>query len=89
MHTYNSILRGVQMLAWPRYMSDLAKNLICKFCRRDPTQRLGYGRIDDARNDPWFNLFDFESFRNHTMLPPILPKVILCFMKINFFYKNT
>ena len=75
MHTYNSILKGVQLLAWPRFMSDNARSLICKFCRRDPSQRLGYGRIEDARQDPWFRGFDFVSFRNHTMRPPIRPKV--------------
>lgn len=41
------------MLAWPRYMGDNARSLICKFCRRDPTQRLGYGRIEEARQDIW------------------------------------
>uniref|UniRef100_A0A914IAA0 Protein kinase domain-containing protein n=1 Tax=Globodera rostochiensis TaxID=31243 RepID=A0A914IAA0_GLORO len=75
MHTYNSILRGVQLLAWPRYMGDNARNLICKFCRRDPTQRLGYGRIEDARQDIWFKGFDFTSFRRQTMRPPIRPKI--------------
>ncbi|KAI1714535.1 protein kinase domain-containing protein [Ditylenchus destructor] len=75
MHTYNSILKGVQMLSWPRFMTETAKALICKFCRRDPTQRLGYGRIEDARRDPWFNGFDFVAFRNHTMRAPIRPKV--------------
>lgn len=75
MHTYNSILKGVQSLVWPRYMSETAKTLICKFCRRDPSQRLGYGRIDDVRRDPWFQGFDFISFRNHIMRPPIRPKI--------------
>ncbi|KAI6239583.1 CGMP-dependent protein kinase [Aphelenchoides fujianensis] len=75
MHVYNSILKGMQALAWPKYMSEQAKTLICKFCRKDPTQRLGYGRIDDARQDAWFSGFDFVSFRNHTMRPPIRPKV--------------
>lgn len=56
-------------------MSEQAKTLICKFCRNDPTQRLGYGRIDDARRDPWFQGFDFVAFRKHTMRPPIRPKV--------------
>lgn len=64
------------MLAWPRYMSESVKTLIGKFCRRDPAQRLGYGRIEDARRDPWFQGFDFVSFRNHTMRAPIRPKVI-------------
>ena len=75
MYTYNSILKGVQSLAWPKYFSESAKSLICKFCRREPAQRLGYGRIEDARRDPWFQGFDFVSFRNHTMRPPIKPKL--------------
>lgn len=75
MHTYNSILKGVQALAWPRYMSDSSKNLICKLCRNDPNQRLGYGRIDDIRRDVFFTGFDFQSFRSHRMKPPIRPKV--------------
>jgi cGMP-dependent protein kinase len=75
MFTYNSILKGVQSLAWPKYFSESAKSLICKFCRREPAQRLGYGRIEDARRDPWFQGFDFVSFRNHTMRPPIKPKL--------------
>lgn len=77
MHTYNSILKGVQSLAWPKYMSESAKTLICKFCRNDPTQRLGYGRIEDARRDQWFQGFDFIAFRKRTMRPPIKPKVCL------------
>uniref|UniRef100_A0AC34F5R6 cGMP-dependent protein kinase n=1 Tax=Panagrolaimus sp. ES5 TaxID=591445 RepID=A0AC34F5R6_9BILA len=75
MFTYNSILKGVQSLAWPKYFSESAKSLICKFCRREPAQRLGYGRIEDARRDPWFQGFDFVAFRNHTMRPPIKPKL--------------
>lgn len=62
-------------------MSEQAKTLICKFCRNDPTQRLGFGRIEDARRDPWFQGFDFVSFRKHTMRPPIRPKV--CFYQLN------
>uniref|UniRef100_A0A915DWC4 cGMP-dependent protein kinase n=1 Tax=Ditylenchus dipsaci TaxID=166011 RepID=A0A915DWC4_9BILA len=58
-----------------RYMTETAKSLICKFCRRDPTQRLGYGRIEDARRDQWFTTFDFVAFRNHSMRAPIRPKV--------------
>ena len=76
MYTYNSILKGIQSLAWPKYFSDNAKSLICKFCRKEPTQRLGYGRIEDARRDSWFQNFDFVAFRNHSMRPPIKPKVL-------------
>jgi len=76
MHTYNSILRGVQCLAYPRHMTDAAKQLICRLCRRDPQQRLGsYGRMDELRGDAWFKNFDYTAFRTHAMRPPIKPKV--------------
>lgn len=78
MYTYNAILKGVEALLWPKFMSPEAISLICKFCRREPTERLGYGCMDDARHDPWFKDFDFVSFRNQTMRPPIKPKVKIC-----------
>ncbi|KAF7633881.1 hypothetical protein Mgra_00006743 [Meloidogyne graminicola] len=60
MLTYGSIIKGVQTLTFPRYISDNARLLIFKLCRKKSTQRIG---------------FDFISFRNHSMRPPIRPKV--------------
>lgn len=79
MVTYNAILRGVGSLIWPKYLSDDAVNLIFNFCRRDPHQRLGYGRMDSIREDPWFNLFDFDAFRSFKMRPPFIPNVSIKF----------
>ncbi|KAH7700172.1 cGMP-dependent protein kinase, partial [Aphelenchoides avenae] len=70
MQTYNWILKGAGSLIWPRHVTQVAKLLICKFCRRDPSQRIGF---DAARVDPWFQSFDFAAFRDLTMPPPIRP----------------
>nr|CAD2166166.1 unnamed protein product [Meloidogyne enterolobii] len=76
MLTYGAIIKGVQNLSWPRYISDNSRLLIFKLCRKNATQRLGYGHFDDLRKDIWFEGFDFTSFRNHSMRPPIRPKVL-------------
>lgn len=70
---YDAVLRGVEHLTWPKYLSHDAVTLICKLCRQNPSQRLGYRRIDQIRCDPWFNEFDFFAFRNSRMRPPIIP----------------
>ncbi|VDM29435.1 unnamed protein product [Toxocara canis] len=72
---YNAILRGVESLVWPKYLSEDAVNLIFNFCRAEPHRRLGYGRIEDAREAPWFSLFDFDAFRTFRMQPPFIPTV--------------
>uniref|UniRef100_A0A915N1T2 cGMP-dependent protein kinase n=1 Tax=Meloidogyne javanica TaxID=6303 RepID=A0A915N1T2_MELJA len=74
--SYGAIIKGVQNLSWPRYISDNSRLLIFKLCRKNATQRLGYGHFDDLRKDIWFEGFDFTSFRNHSMRPPIRPKVL-------------
>lgn len=56
-------------------MSEKAKQLVGRLCRRNPTERIGYSRMDELRRDPWFAGFDFAKFRAHTMRPPIRPKV--------------
>ncbi|KAK0400089.1 hypothetical protein QR680_003350 [Steinernema hermaphroditum] len=73
--TYNAVLKGIDSLSWPGYFSSEATDLICQFCQREPSHRLGYGRIDNARKHSWFRGFDFVAFRDRTMMPPIIPKV--------------
>jgi len=49
--TYNIILKGIDAIEYPRYVSRAAISLIKKLCRDSPTERLGYQRngIDDIR----------------------------------------
>lgn len=42
MKTYNIILRGMDVMEFPRKVSKNAGNLIRRLCRDSPTERLGY-----------------------------------------------
>lgn len=79
MHCYNLILKGVQNICYPKYMTEEARSLILRLGRREATQRLGYADMDDVRCDEWFTCgdeeFDWVAFRDRTMRPPIRPKV--------------
>ena len=44
MKTYNIILKGIDMIPFPRMISRHANNLIKKLCRESPAERLGYGK---------------------------------------------
>ncbi|VDK64252.1 unnamed protein product [Anisakis simplex] len=75
MSTYNAILRGIESLVWPKYLSQDAITLIFNLCRKEPHQRLGYNRMQDVREASWYSMFDFEAFRSLKMKPPIIPNV--------------
>jgi serine/threonine protein kinase len=49
--TYNLILKGIDAIEYPRFVSRSAVSLIKKLCRDSPADRLGYQRngIDDIR----------------------------------------
>lgn len=51
MKTYNIILKGIDMVDFPRHMSRNAVSLIKKLCRDVPAERLGYqrGGIQDIK----------------------------------------
>ena len=42
MKTYNIILKGMDMIEFPRKITRNAGNMIKKLCRDNPTERLGY-----------------------------------------------
>ena len=51
MRTYNIILKGIDIIEFPRHISRDAINLIRKLCRDNPAERLGYqkGGIEDIK----------------------------------------
>lgn len=73
MKTYNIILKGIDMVDFPKHMSRSAVTVIKKLCRDVPAERLGYqkGGVQDIKKSKWFQGFDWDGLANRTLLPPI------------------
>ncbi|XP_052263160.1 cGMP-dependent protein kinase 1-like isoform X1 [Dreissena polymorpha] len=76
MRTYNIILKGIDVIEFPKKISRNAHVLIKKLCRDNPTERLGYGKngIIDIKKNKWFQGFDWTGLANRAMVPPLVPK---------------
>lgn len=77
MKTYKIILKGIDALGFPNYISRNAVSLMRRLCRDNPSERLGYqkGGFADIKKHKWFQGFDWDGLRNRTLVPPIVPKV--------------
>ncbi|XP_078732875.1 cGMP-dependent protein kinase 1-like isoform X1 [Lampetra fluviatilis] len=77
MKTYNIILRGIDMVEFPKRIPKNAAILIKKLCRDNPTERLGNMKngVRDIQKHKWFEGFNWEGLRKGTLTPPIIPKV--------------
>ena len=58
MKIYNIILRGIEQIEFPRHVTKTALAIIRKFCRENPTERLGYQK--DGINDIKKHRYDFK-----------------------------
>ncbi|XP_067857473.1 cGMP-dependent protein kinase 1-like isoform X2 [Heptranchias perlo] len=77
MKTYNIILRGIDMIEFPKKITKNAGTLIKKLCRDNPSERLGNQKnsVKDIQKHKWFEGFNFEGLRKGTLTPPIVPSV--------------
>ncbi|XP_043597659.1 cGMP-dependent protein kinase, isozyme 2 forms cD5/T2 isoform X3 [Bombus pyrosoma] len=77
MKTYNIILKGIDVIEFPRSITRNATALIKKLCRDNPAERLGYqkGGISEIQKHKWFDGFNWEGLRSRTLAPPIMPRV--------------
>ncbi|XP_028990296.1 cGMP-dependent protein kinase 1 isoform X2 [Betta splendens] len=77
MKTYNVILRGIDMIEFPKKITKNAGNLIKKLCRDNPSERLGNLKngVKDIQKHKWFEGFNWEGLRKGTLTPPIIPDV--------------
>ncbi|XP_068585422.1 cGMP-dependent protein kinase 1-like isoform X2 [Cebidichthys violaceus] len=77
MKTYNVILRGIDMIEFPKKITKNAANLIKKLCRDNPSERLGNLKngVKDIQKHKWFEGFNWEGLRKGTLTPPITPDV--------------
>ncbi|KAM7370303.1 hypothetical protein PAMP_009863 [Pampus punctatissimus] len=77
MKTYNIILRGIDMIEFPKKITKNAANLIKKLCRDNPSERLGNLKngVKDIQKHKWFEGFNWEGLRKGTLSPPLIPAV--------------
>ncbi|XP_056146631.1 cGMP-dependent protein kinase 1-like isoform X2 [Lampris incognitus] len=77
MKTYNIILRGIDMIEFPKKITKNAANLIKRLCRDNPSERLGNQKsgVKDIQKHKWFEGFDWEGLRQGTMDSPFTPRV--------------
>ncbi|XP_071107468.1 cGMP-dependent protein kinase 1-like isoform X1 [Haliotis cracherodii] len=77
MKTYNVILKGIDVIEFPRKIGRNAHTLIKKLCRENPAERLGYGKngIMEIKKHKWFQGFDWDGLSKYSMVPPIVPKI--------------
>ncbi|XP_060950841.1 cGMP-dependent protein kinase 1-like [Limanda limanda] len=77
MKTYNIILRGIDMIEFPKKVTKNAASLIKKLCRDNPSERLGNLKngVKDIQKHKWFEGFNWEGLKKGTLTPPITPDV--------------
>uniref|UniRef100_A0A3B5ANU6 cGMP-dependent protein kinase n=1 Tax=Stegastes partitus TaxID=144197 RepID=A0A3B5ANU6_9TELE len=71
MKTYNVILRGIDMIEFPKKITKNAANLIKKLCRHPEAQVSDPGLFVFR----WFEGFNWEGLRKGTLTPPTTPDV--------------
>ncbi|CAF98611.1 unnamed protein product [Tetraodon nigroviridis] len=86
MKTYNIILRGIDMIEFPKKITKNAANLIKKLCRDNPSERLGNLKngVKDIQKHKWFEGFNWEGLKKGTLTPPIIPNVTSAIDTSNF-----
>uniref|UniRef100_A0A8C2GSM6 cGMP-dependent protein kinase n=1 Tax=Cyprinus carpio TaxID=7962 RepID=A0A8C2GSM6_CYPCA len=75
--TYNIILRGIDMVEFPKKITKSAANLIKRLCRDNPSERLGNQKngVKDIQKHKWFEGFNWDGIREGTLTPPFIPNV--------------
>ncbi|XP_068190914.1 cGMP-dependent protein kinase 1-like [Antennarius striatus] len=77
MMTYNIILRGIDMIEFPKKITKSTANLIKRLCRDNPSERLGNQKngVKDIQKHKWFEGFNWEGLRQGTIASPYTPTV--------------
>lgn len=77
MQTYNLILRGMDMVEFPRKINKSAQHLIKKLGRDNPAERIGYQRdgLRDIKKHKWYQGFDWIGLSSKRVTPPIVPRI--------------
>uniref|UniRef100_A0A3B3ZNU7 cGMP-dependent protein kinase n=1 Tax=Periophthalmus magnuspinnatus TaxID=409849 RepID=A0A3B3ZNU7_9GOBI len=79
MKTYNIILKGIDMIVFPKKITKNALNLIKKLCK---TNYRMYNYLHFFHR--WFEGFNWEGLKKGTLTPPIIPTVTSAVDTSNF-----
>uniref|UniRef100_A0A3B3D1R3 AGC-kinase C-terminal domain-containing protein n=1 Tax=Oryzias melastigma TaxID=30732 RepID=A0A3B3D1R3_ORYME len=68
MTIYSVILRGIDMIQFPRKVTKSATNLIKGLCRERPSERVGNqkNRLRDVQKHKWFDGFNWDGLRQRS-----------------------
>ncbi|XP_071756844.2 cGMP-dependent protein kinase 1-like isoform X2 [Centroberyx gerrardi] len=77
MKTYNIILRGIDMVEFPKKINKSAANLIKRLCRDNPSERLGNQKngVKYIQKHKWFEGFNWDGLCQGTIDSPFTPTV--------------
>ncbi|XP_071400095.1 cGMP-dependent protein kinase 1-like isoform X2 [Centroberyx affinis] len=77
MKTYNIILRGIDMVEFPKKINKSAANLIKRLCRDNPSERLGNQKngVKNIQKHKWYEGFNWDGLRQGTIDSPFTPTV--------------
>ena len=79
MKIYNIILRGIEQIEFPRHVTKTAITIIRKFCRENPTERLGYQKdgINDVKKHRLENILEFRivDFNVDYFFSKVVPRI--------------
>lgn len=68
---FRNILSGIENIQFPKLISPVAKDLILKLCKANPTERLGEGKgIQDIKNHKWYDRYNWQKLRNFQIDSP-------------------
>ncbi|KFZ47399.1 cGMP-dependent protein kinase 2 [Antrostomus carolinensis] len=73
MMTYNSILKGIEKLDFPKIITRRPEDLIRRLCRQNPTERLGNLRngINDIKKHRWLHGFNWDGLKVRKLTSPL------------------
>lgn len=77
MLTYRLILKGIDKIKFPKYLSPEVEKLVKELCRATPTERLGClnSGLMGVKNHEWFKNFPFDSLSKCTLQAPYKPNL--------------
>ena len=82
MKTYNIILKGIDVIEFPKKIGRSAHTLIKRLCRENPAERLGYGKngivdIKKHKYEPQYSALQPAHYSVEQRAPPVFDRATI------------